>query len=360
MKVQLEQQNLSALLSRVSKAVESRNTLPILANVLLQAQGNTLTAIASDLDIEVTSTAEATVSQSGGATVSASLLQAIVAKLQKGKIVTLTSEDGKLSVQSGRSNLSLATLPVTDFPRIASEEYTATFQAPQLELKRLFDLSAFAMSTEETRYFLNGVFLHSIDGMVSAVATDGHRLAKAESDIASEFPHIIIPSKTVNLLKSLLDDGDSTVSVSETKIRIDMGHTVIVSKSIDGVYPDYARIIPKEYESEVVVSAADVKQASALVTLVSAEKTKAVKVSASQGNLKLTVRNGAEIGEEDVDAELTGPDIEVGVNSKYFSDLLQACNGDSAVLRFRGSGDAIVVKPKDDDKALFLIMPMRI
>lgn len=360
MKLSIEQAHLAALLSRVSKAVESRNTLPILGNVLLQAQGNNLTAVASDMDIEVTSTAEAIVAQSGGATVSASLLQAIVSKLQKGKLVTLTAEDGKLSVQSGRSNLSLATLPVTDFPRIASEEYTATFQAPQPELKRLFDLSAFAMSTEETRYFLKGVFLHSIDGMVTAVATDGHRLAKAESELSAEFPNIIIPRKAVNLLKSLLDDGDSMVSVSETKIRIDMGHTVIVSKSIDGVYPEYSRIIPTDHQTEVVVSAADVKQASALVTLVSADKTKAVKVSATQGNLRLTVRNGSEVGEEDVDAELIGPEVEAGVNSKYLADVLQACNGDSAVLRFRGSGEAILIQPKDDDKALFLLMPMRI
>lgn len=360
MKMTIEQVALAALLSRVSKAVESRNTLPILGNVLLQAQGNTLTAVASDLDIEVTSTAEATVTQQGGATVSASLLQAIVGKLSKGRLVTLEATDGKLTVSSGRSNLALATLPVVDFPRIANEEYTATFQAPQLELQRLFDLSAFAMSTEETRYFLRGVFFHTVDGMVTAVATDGHRLAKAESGIEAEFPHVIIPSKTVNLMKSLLDDGDATVSVSETKVRVDMGHTVVVSKSIDGVYPDYSRIIPTDHQTEVVVSAADVKQASALVTLVSADKTKAVKVSATEGNLRLTVRNGAEIGEEDVDAELIGPEVEAGVNSKYLADVLQACNGDSAVLRFRGSGDAILIQPKDDDKALFLLMPMRI
>lgn len=360
MKLTIEQAHLSALLSRVTKAVESRNTIPVLANVLLQAQGDTLTAVASDLDIEVTSTAQATVTKAGETTVSAAMLQAIVTKLQKGKLVTLTAEDGKLSVQSGRSNLSLATLPVVDFPRIASEEYAATFQAPQSELKRLFDLSAFAMSSDETRYMLQGVYLHPVDGVARAAATDGHRLAKIDSGIEAEFPGVIVPRKTVALLKSLLDEGDCEISASATKIRVDMGHSVIVSKVIDAVFPDYARIVPSEYKSEVTVNAAEVKQASALVSLVSGEKVRAVKVSASEGSLTLTVRSGAEVGVEEVDAELTGDAVEAGVNSKYLADVLAACNGDSAVIRFNGAMNPIVIKPSEDDRALFLLMPMRV
>lgn len=360
MKLTIEQNHLAALLSRVTKAVESRNSIPILSNVLLIADGSTLKAIATDLDVEVASTAEAQVDQAGSTTVQAGTLQSIVNKLSKGKLVTLEYDAGTLKVSSGRSNLTLSSLPVEDFPRVANDEYAATFNAEQSELKRMFELTEPSMSTEETRYYLNGVYLHSHDGVARSVSTDGHRLALVDSGINADFPPVIIPRKTVGLVKGLLDEGNVTVSASETKVRFDFGHSVVVSKVIDGTYPDYSRIIPTGWDTEVTVNANDVKQAAALVSEVSGDRIRAVKVSVSGFTVTLTVRSGIDVGVEEVDAVVSGDEVEVGVNSKYLAEILKACNGDNAVMRFRGSGDAIVVKPEEDDKALFLVMPMRV
>lgn len=360
MKIEIEQPNIAALLSRVQNAVEKRNTIPILGNVLLQADGNTLTATGTDLDVQVTTTSEATVHQAGATTVSASMLAAIVGKLGKGKLVTLEADGLSMRIKSGRSDLTLAALPIDDFPQISADGFTAAVDADQPSLARLFDLTAFAMSTEETRYYLNGVHLHTADGNVRAVSTDGHRLAKVDSDIAAEIPGIIIPRKTVTLIRGLLDDGNANVNISETKIRVDLGHTVVTSKLIDGAFPDYTRIIPSEHNTEVRVSASDVKQAAALVSLVSGEKTKAVRVTVGGDALVLEVRSGAEVGLEEVDYEWSGDPVTCGVNSKYLAEILQACNGDDAVLQFKDAGSPIVVRPCEDDGAMFLVMPMRV
>lgn len=359
-KLTIEQNQLDALLGRVTKAVESRNTIPILSNVLLVADGNTITAIATDLDVEVASTAEAQVEQSGSTTVQAGTLQSIVKKLSKGKLVTLEYDAGTLKVSSGRSNLTLSSLPVKDFPRVANDDYKATFNAEQPEIKRMLDLTEPSMSNEETRYYLQGVYLHSHEGTARAVSTDGHRLALVDSAIEAVFPSVILPRKTVGLVKWLLDEGSVTVSASDTKVRFDFGHSVVVSKVIDGTYPDYSRIIPTGWETEVTVNANDVKQAAALVSEVSGDRIRAVKVAVGTDVVTLTVRSGIDVGVEEVDAVVTGDSVEVGVNSKYLAEILKACNGDNAVMRFRGSGDAIVVKPEEDDKALFLVMPMRV
>jgi len=360
MKIEIEQPTLAALIARVIDAVESRTTIPILGNILLKASGNTLTATATDLDIQCTSTAEATVYEPGSTTVSASMFASIIGKLQKGKLVTMASDGLSLHITSGRSDLKLATLPIDDFPKIATDEYDSQFSAEQSAIKRLFDLSAFAMSTEETRYYLQGVYMHPIDGTLRAVTTDGHRLAQIDCGIVCDSAGVIVPRKTVALVKKLLGEGDLTIKVSPTKVLFDLGHTVVISKTIDGTFPDYARIIPKDHVTEATVSAADVKQAAGLVSLVSTEKLRAVKISVSGAVMALEVNGGLDHGVEEVDCEFTGPEISIGVNSKYLADVLQACNGDQAVIRFNGIGDPIVIKPSEDDLALFVVMPVRI
>jgi len=360
MKLSIEQPKLAALIARVIDAVESRNTIPILGNILLKAGGDTLTATATDLDIQCTSTAEATVTDPGSTTVSASMFAQIVGKLAKGKLVTLESKGLTLHITSGRSELELATLPIDDFPKIATDQYESQLTSSQEDIKRLFDLSAFAMSTEETRFYLQGVYLHTIAGKLRTVTTDGHRLAQIDSLVDADIAGVIVPRKTVGLVKKLLGEGDLTIKVSVGKVLFDLGHTVVISKTIEGTYPDYARIIPKDHVTEATVSAADVKQAAALVSLVSGERTKAVKISVSGAIMALEVNAGIDKGLEEVDCEFTGPDIAIGVNSKYLADVLQACNGDQAVIRFNGTGDPIVIKPSEDDLALFVVMPMRI
>mmetsp|Transcript_24631 Transcript_24631/g.31566 ORF Transcript_24631/g.31566 Transcript_24631/m.31566 type:complete len:216 (+) Transcript_24631:65-712(+) len=215
MKISIERAVLLKAVSQAQSVVERRNTIPILANVLIEAEGDTVQFRATDLDIEVVDKANAMVERAGATTVAATTLHEIVRKLPDGALVTLTDDSaaGRLTVEAGRSNFSLATLPREDFPVMASSEYSSNFSAPAPALRRLFDKSKFAISTEETRYYLNGVYMHVSDGeggkVLRAVATDGHRLARIDTDLpdgANDMPGVIVPRKTVGELRKLLDE----------------------------------------------------------------------------------------------------------------------------------------------------------
>ena len=232
MKLSIERATLLKAVSQAQSVVERRNTIPILANVLIEASGDHVSFRATDLDIEIVDRVTAMVERAGASTVSAVTLHEIVRKLPDGALVTLVDDgvSGRLTVEAGRSNFSLATLPKEDFPVMASSEYTSNFTAPALMLRRLFDKSKFAISTEETRYYLNGVYTHVAEGegdggkKLRCVATDGHRLARIDADLptnAEDMPGVIVPRKTVGEMRKLLDDDEAqiAVSVSETKVR---------------------------------------------------------------------------------------------------------------------------------------------
>ncbi|MEL7346722.1 MAG: DNA polymerase III subunit beta, partial [Pseudomonadota bacterium] len=255
MRVAIERAALLKAMSRAQGVVERKNTIPILANVLMEAEAGQISLRATDLDIEVIERLPANVETAGATTVSAQLLHDIVRKLPEGAEVTLALDpgSGQLHISAGRSRFKLATLPREDFPLMASSEYAVSYAAPAPILRRLFDKSKFAVSVEETRYYLNGVYLHVADEAgaphLRAVATDGHRLARIDADLpegAAGAPGVIVPRKTVGELRKLLDDDEATVqvSVSETKIRFSVGQLVLTSKVIDGSFPDYTRVIP--------------------------------------------------------------------------------------------------------------------
>ena len=256
MKISVERAVLLKAVGQAQSVVERRNTIPILANVLIEAEGDSVSFRATDLDIEVVDKATAVVERAGATTVSATTLHEIVRKLPDGALVALTDDgaSGRLTVEAGRSNFSLATLPKEDFPVMASSEYQSNFSADAPVLRRLFDKSKFAISTEETRYYLNGVYMHVSDGdggkVLRCVATDGHRLARIDADLpdgAADMPGVIVPRKTVAELRKLLDDDDMkiAVSVSETKVRFATPDITLTSKVIDGTFPDYTRVIPQ-------------------------------------------------------------------------------------------------------------------
>lgn len=362
MRLNIEQPKLKALLDRVQGSVERRVTIPILGHVLLNAANSTLTATGTDLDVEVRTTSDATVEQPGGCTVDISLLMPIIGKLQKGKLVTLESDGLQLSIKQGSANIKLNCLPIDDFPSMAGDEYECTFQTNQSELKRLFDLTAFAMSNEETRYYLNGVYLHSADGKVRAVSTDGHRLAQSDSGIAENVPGVIVPKKSVGLIRSLLDDGDVTVQISgNKKVRIDVGHSVIVSKVIDGTFPDYTRVIPKMHPNSVTFNAADAKSAIGLVQLVSLQKTRAVKLDIRDDKVAFFVQDvSTGEGHESVDAEIAGEFCAIGVNGKYALDCLALADKGEVTIHYGGSGDPMLVTYDTEPDFLAVMMPMRI
>ncbi|MFU8825336.1 DNA polymerase III subunit beta, partial [Yoonia sp.] len=250
MKFSIERAVLLKAVAQAQSVVERRNTIPILANVLIEAQGDEVHFRATDLDIEIVDKAPAKVERAGATTVSAVTLNEIVRKLPDGSLVSLTEESatGRLTIEAGRSNFSLATLPKEDFPVMATSEYAANFAVKAPVLRRLFDKSKFAISTEETRYYLNGVYMHVADGeagkVLRCVATDGHRLARIDAELpmgAENMAGVIVPRKTVGELRKLLDDDEMkiAVSVSETKIRFATPDITLTSKVIDGTFPDY-------------------------------------------------------------------------------------------------------------------------
>jgi DNA polymerase-3 subunit beta len=372
MKVSIERGVLARAVAQAQSVVERRNTIPILANLLIEAEGDQVRFRATDLDIEVVDRAPAKVEQPGGVTVPALMLNEIVRKLGEGALVTLSTQggSGRLHIEAGRSTFQLATLPVEDFPVMASPDYQTTFEAPAPLLRRLFDKSRFAISTEETRYYLNGVYLHVAKGaegdVLRAVATDGHRLARIDAPLpegAAGMPGVIVPRKTVAELKKLLDDDEATVkvSVSETKIRFEAGAIQLTSKVIDGTFPDYSRVIPQANPRRLEVDAKEFAQAVDRVATVSSERSRAVKLALDEDRLVLSV-NAPDAGtaEEELAVAYGDERLEIGFNAKYLLEIAHQVDRENAVFLFNSSGDPTVMREGDDASALYVVMPMRV
>ncbi|WP_133486962.1 DNA polymerase III subunit beta [Aliiroseovarius marinus] len=372
MKISIERGALLKAVAQAQSVVERRNTIPILANVLIEAEGDSVSFRATDLDIEVVDKTDAMVERAGATTVSAVTLHEIVRKLPDGALVQLTDDGatGRLSVEAGRSSFSLATLPKEDFPVMASSEYSANFSAPAPVLRRLFDKSKFAISTEETRYYLNGVYLHVSDAdggkVLRAVATDGHRLARIDADLppgAEDMPGVIVPRKTVGELRKLLDDDDATiaVSVSETKVRFATPVITLTSKVIDGTFPDYTRVIPSGNTRKLEVDATAFAQAVDRVATVSSERSRAVKLQLDEDRLVLSV-NAPDAGaaEEELAVAYNDERLEIGFNAKYLLEIASQVDRENAVFMFNSSGDPTLMREGNDTSAVYVVMPMRV
>lgn len=361
MKLEITQINLANLLSKAVNLVEKRNTIPILSNVLLSTDDGKLTCTATDMDASVTATTDATVAVHGATTVNAALFAQVVNKLPKGKLITLSESNGKLTVASGTATFDFATLSADDFPELASDKFEAEFTASGDEFKRLFDLSAFCQSTESTRYYLNGVYLHSHEGKARAVATDGHRLACIDSGIVAEFPGIIVPRKIVGELRKLINCEEVTVQISSAKMRVICGDTTILTKTVDGQYPMYERVIPQDNHNVYKADADEMKGASDLVSLMSSERSKMVRLSFTAGECKMeVVGSDSNKGCEVVTVEQHGKDMVIGFSAKYLADALAHVDSDVVRLQLGGSGDPAIIQPEGDDSVLFIVMPMRV
>jgi len=372
MRLSIERGALLKAVAQAQSVVERRNTIPILANVLIEADGNSVQFRATDLDIEVVDRAPAMVERAGSTTVSAVTLHEIVRKLPDGALVTLADDGtaGRLAVSAGRSNFNLATLPKEDFPVMANSEYAANFSAPAPVLRRLFDKSKFAISTEETRYYLNGVYFHVSDSdgarVLRAVATDGHRLARIDADLpegAAGMPGVIVPRKTVGELRKLLDDDEATiaVSVSETKIRFATPGVTLTSKVIDGTFPDYSRVIPQGNTRRLAVDAKDFAAAVDRVATVSSERSRAVKLSLDEDRLILSV-NAPDSGaaEEELAVAYADERLEIGFNAKYLLEIASQVDRENAVFLFNSAGDPTLMREGNDTSAVYVVMPMRV
>ncbi|MFN7177401.1 MAG: DNA polymerase III subunit beta, partial [Thermaurantiacus sp.] len=330
MKLVVERATLLKALGHVQSVVERRNTIPILSNVLISAEGEAMMLMATDLDLQVVESAPADVTTSGATTVSAHTLYDIVRKLPDGSQATLETQDLKMTVTAGRARFQLQTLPREDFPVIGESDLPVSFQLPSETLRELIDKTRFAISTEETRYYLNGIFLHATSGdepRLRAVATDGHRLARVELPLpegADGMPDVIVPRKCVAEVRKLLDerDGPVTISLSQSRIRFEVGAAVLTSKLIDGTFPDYSRVIPTANDRLLRIDPASLAECVDRVTAIASEKTRAVKLSLDKDRVTLSVvspENG--MASEDVPADYDAPGFDVGFNSRYLLDI---------------------------------------
>lgn len=372
MRITLERSNLLKSLNHVHRVVERRNTIPILSNVLLRAEGESLSMKATDLDLEITEATPAAVEQAGATTVPAHLLYEIVRKLPDGSEVLLaTTPDGAaMTVASGRSKFSLQCLPEQDFPDLTAGSFSHSFSLKATDLKMLIDRTQFAISTEETRYYLNGIYFHTIESggdlKLRAVATDGHRLARAEVDAPSGsegMPGIIIPRKTVGEIQKLSDNADAIakVEVSDAKIRLTVGSIVLTSKLIDGTFPDYQRVIPAGNDKELRIDCSAFAQAVDRVSTISSERGRAVKLALSDGLMTLTVNNpDSGSATEEIAADYDADAMEIGFNAKYLLDITNQLSGDQAIFLLADAGSPTLIRDTTGEEALYVLMPMRV
>ena len=360
-----------AVLGHASRVVEKRNTIPILSNVLIKAEGNQVNLKATDLDLEIALTFEADVEVAGGTTVQASLLYDIIRKMpDKADIsIELKSDNQTLEIKCGRSRFSLQCLPMSDFPDLTAGAFTHTFEVDSAAFRAIIQKTQFAISSEETRYYLNGIYLQTMNSkgrdILRGVATDGHRMAYSAMpapDGAMGMAGIIVPRKTVNELQKLLEESKTArVDVSTAKIRFHIGSLIITSKLIDGTFPDYERVVPKENNK---VAFADKKNLAAMVdrvSIVSSERGRAVKMKFEDNVLSAVVNNpdsGSASDEMTIDYD--AGDIEIGFNAKYLNDILSNVDGDKVKISLNDAGSPAIFRIEEDENTLFILMPMRV
>ncbi len=370
MKATIERATLLKCLSHVQSVVERRNTIPILSNVLIEATADGgIRLMATDLDLQIVETVEAKVEQAGSTTVSAHTLFDIARKLPEGSEVELHAADGKMQVNAGRARFNLATLPRDDFPVIAEGELPTSFELPGATLRQIIDKTRFAISTEETRYYLNGIFLHVTDEaqpVLKAAATDGHRLARVtvpRPDGAAGMPDVIIPRKCVAELRKLLDevDGSIEISLSATKIRFGLGSAILTSKLIDGTFPDYSRVIPTGNDKILRIDPKSFMEGVDRVATIASEKTRAVKMTLDRDRITLSVtspENGT--AAEEVPGDYSAPGFEIGFNARYLMDILAQIEVDAVEVHLADAAAPTLIRENDKAAALYVLMPMRV
>ncbi len=372
MKATVERATLLKCLAHIQSVVERRNTIPILSNVLIEARTDGLKLMATDLDLQIVETIPAQIDLNGATTVSAHTLYDIIRKLPEGSQVELATSAERMTVNAGRARFSLATLKRDDFPVIAETELPTQFSLTAGQLRELIDATRFAISTEETRYYLNGIYVHATESppRLRAVATDGHRLARIELDLpegAEGMPGVIIPRKCVGEVRKLIDeypaDTQIELALSTSKIRFRFSaEATLTSKLIDGTFPDYSRVIPTGNDKRLVVDtrtlAEGVDRVAAIATT---EKTRAVKLALGPGKVTLSVTSPEHgTASEDVPADYSDEAIEVGFNYRYLLDILGQVGSDSVDVHLADAAAPTLIRESDNSRALYVLMPMRV
>lgn len=359
-------------LGHVQSVVERRNTIPILSNVRMEAGDGRLSLNATDMDLDIVDSAEAEIGSPGAITTPAHTLYDIVRKLPEGSQVEFEcgGEESHLSLRSGRSRFSLTCLPSEDFPVMSGGDLPHSFKLDAGDLRSLIDRTRSAISTEETRYYLNGVYLHAAqrDGVdvLRVVATDGHRLASVEvplPDGAAGMPGVIVPRKTVTELRKLIDETaeDVSISLSDSKIQFSFGTATLTSKLIDGTFPDYERVIPSGNDKTMEIDRKLFAEAVDRVSAISTEKSRAVKLSLSNGSVVLSASSSdSGSATEELEVSYEGESMEIGFNSRYLLDITQQIEGDNAQMVLADAASPTILREVGDSSALYVLMPMRV
>ena len=366
MKITIERGLLLKVLTHIQSIVERRNTIPILSNVKLDAPGGQLSLNATDMDLDIVESVPADVATPGSTTAPAHTLFDIVRKLPEGAQVQLDTSGANdtLKLISGRSRFTLACLPTEDFPVLSGGELPHKFVVSSTDLKNLIDRTRFAISTEETRYYLNGIYLHTAERkgvqVLRSVATDGHRLAPVGSGTSTD---VIVPRKAVNELRKLIEDLDGEVSIalSDTKIRFGFDGAILTSKLIDGTFPDYDRVIPTDNDKVLEVNTKQFQEAVDRVSAISSERSRAVKLALTSGNLTLSVSSpDNDTATEELAVSYDAAPMEIGFNARYLLDIAQQIDGEEARFNLADAASPTLVQDKDDASALYVLMPMRV
>lgn len=371
MKIIIEKNVIFKSLSHLQSIVEKKNTLPILSNILIEAKENSLVLSATDMDISLTEKINCNIVEEGSITVSAHTLYDIIRKLTDLSEIEIISNDGKIiSLRSGKSKFSLGCLPKEDFPIIEIGDLEIELNIDSHKFLKLLDKTRFAISTEETRYFLNGIYFHKrIDGQknyLSVVATDGHRLAKIDLDVENDsqkFSGVIVPKKTVNeLYKLLLDyDGQIKINLNSNKIVFFIGDSILISKLIDGNFPDYNRVIPTDNNNLLQINRNDFSLAVDRVSTITTEKSPVIKLKLLNNLMNMTsVNTESGTATEDIITQYSGKEIEIGFNSKYILEMINHLEDSEIILNFKDSSSPVIATEKSNPNLVYVLMPMRV
>lgn len=372
MKFVIERAILLKTLNHVQSIVEKRNTIPVLSNVRIEALGDGISFKATDMDTEITEIVDAKIMETGATTAPAHMLYDIVRKLSDGAEVEITFPDdkGQLSIASGRSRFALSTIGVEDFPVISGDKLPINFSFAREELKDVIDRTQFAVSTEETRYYLNGLYIHAKNEgaakVLRVVATDGHRLACVESPLpkgAEKINGVIIPRKTIGEVRKLLDDTKADnieISLSDNKVRFTLEEVTLTSKLIDGTYPDYERVIPTDNDKLLELRVKDLANAVDRVSVV-AERTRAIKMITEENKVIITT-SSPDLGSalDELEAKYDNESLEIGYNFRYLLDILAEIKGETVQISFADASSPSVLHDTSDASAIYVLMPMRI
>jgi len=355
-------------LANVNGAVETKNTIPVLQNVKIEAQNGKVILSATDMDILVTANFETEMVSNGVTTVSAQMSYYIIRKIPDATKITITQENPNiLHIKSGKSKYNLPCIDASEFPALSEGELGAEVEIDAEKLARMIDKTRFAISTDETRYYLNGLYLHAIKTdkafELRSIATDGHRLAIAHltaDNLNSEFG-VIIPKKSVNEIRRIIDGSKKlTIAVSRAKIKITVDGATIISKLIDGDFPDYTKVLPKNNDQIATISKKTLFECVDRVSTVASDKHRSVKMTIDKNKIILQINaNDGSFAHEELDASYSGDKIEIGFNSRYLLDVIGQVDKEDLLIKFKDGNSPALVEANDFN-ASFVIMPVRI